>query len=84
MVYALLTFTILVLLTGIDGIDRNLYRASSSLGANSSQSFWRIVVPLSTPGVTASAFIVSVMSLGFYVTPRLAWQTKGHQCPHAR
>jgi putative spermidine/putrescine transport system permease protein len=71
MVYVLLPFTILILTSVMKGIDQNLYRAALALGASPSQTFWRVVVPLSAPGAAAAGFLTFVISMGFYITPAL-------------
>jgi len=45
--------------------------ASRSLGAGSLQTFLKIYLPLTKPGVIASSLLVFIISLGFYVTPAL-------------
>ena len=46
-------------------------QASRNLGASGAQTFWRIYLPLTTPGLVASALLVFILSLGFYVTPAI-------------
>ena len=35
------------------------------------QTFWRIYLPLTKPGIVAGAVLVFILSLGFYVTPAI-------------
>lgn len=67
----LLPFFVLPLYAVMSKIDRRLVQASSSLGAHPVVSFVRVWLPLSMPGVWAGCLIVSISSLGFYVTPSL-------------
>jgi putative spermidine/putrescine transport system permease protein len=52
-------------------IDEELIRAAESLGASRLGAFVTVVVPLALPSVLASAAIVFVIAVGFYVTPVL-------------
>ncbi|WP_197952089.1 ABC transporter permease subunit [Bradyrhizobium glycinis] len=46
-------------------------QVARSLGANPRQAFVRVFLPLSRPGLAAAAFMTSIMSLGFYLTPAI-------------
>ncbi len=71
MVHVLLPFMILPLFASLRGIDPNLLRAGSSLGATPAAVFRQIVLPLSLPGISAGCLLVFILSLGFYITPAL-------------
>lgn len=71
MVYIMLPFIILPLMGVIKSIDPSTLRAAALCGANRWQSFARVLLPLSLPGVAAGALMVFVMSLGYFVTPAL-------------
>lgn len=71
MVHIMLPFMILPLVATMRNIDRRLLRAAGVLGADPVQSFLRVFLPLSLPGVSAGSALVFMMSLGFYVTPAL-------------
>lgn len=71
MVYILMPYTVLVLISVMKGIPSSLTRAAASLGASTVQNFWRVFFPLSAPGVIAAGLLVFVFALGFYVTPAL-------------
>lgn len=62
---------ILSLYAVMRGIDPVLLRASESLGARPAQTFWRVFVPLSLPGVWSGCLLVSIMAVGFFITPAL-------------
>jgi putative spermidine/putrescine transport system permease protein len=49
-------------------IDRNLIEAARDLGAGFGRIFWKIILPLSLPGVVVGAIFVSVMVLGEFAT----------------
>ncbi|MER9651755.1 ABC transporter permease subunit, partial [Mesorhizobium sp. M0199] len=71
MVYILMPYTVLVLISVMKGIPSSVTRAAASLGASPVQNFWRVFFPLSAPGVIAAGLLVFVFALGFYVTPAL-------------
>lgn len=71
MVQILLPFMILPLYSVMKGIDKELLTAAGNLGANPLQSFLKIYLPLSLPGVVSGFVLVLIMSLGFFITPAL-------------
>ncbi|WP_347309905.1 ABC transporter permease subunit [Defluviimonas sp. SAOS-178_SWC] len=71
MAHALLPIAILTMLPTMMGIDRRLLSASQTMGASRSQSFWRIFLPLSMPGVTAAGLLIFIIAIGFFITPAL-------------
>ncbi|PWC13446.1 ABC transporter permease [Brenneria corticis] len=71
MTYILLPYMILALYSVMRGIDLGLLSAAESLGASRRRAFWRIIVPLSLPGVAAGGLLVFILSLGFFITPAL-------------
>ncbi len=71
MIHIMLPFMILSLLAVMRGISPWHVRAALSLGANPVVAFWRVYVPLSAPGIGAGVMLVSILSLGFYITPAL-------------
>lgn len=65
-------FTMLATLTiyaSLVRINPRLVLAARDLGASGWQGFWRIIVPLSLPGVVAGAFLTVVVVIDDYVTP---------------
>jgi putative spermidine/putrescine transport system permease protein len=71
MVHILLPFMVLPVLAVVREIDPRLPRAAASLGAGRLRVFFRVLLPLSLPGVGAGCLLVFVQALGFYVTPAL-------------
>ena len=71
MVHIMLPFMVLPLYGSMRAISRDYVHASASLGATSVETFYKIFVPLSLPGLAAGTIIVFVLCLGFYVTPAL-------------
>lgn len=64
-------FTFLPIYASLEHIPRNLVEASHDLGASPSQTFWRVIFPLSIPGVLAGATFAFVLSLGDFLAPLL-------------
>lgn len=70
-VHAMLPLCVMVMLPVMQGIDGNLVKAASTLGARKGQAFWRVYFPLSLPGVAAGGLLVFITTLGFFITPAL-------------
>ena len=64
-------FTILPIYAALEHVPRSLVEASHDLGATPSQTFWRVIFPLSIPGVVAGATFAFVLSLGDFLAPLL-------------
>jgi putative spermidine/putrescine transport system permease protein len=71
MTHILLPFMILTLHAVMQGIDRRLVSAASTLGANPLMAFLTVFLPMSMPGVAGGSLLVFIMALGFFVTPAL-------------
>ena len=70
-------FAILPIFVSLEKIDRSLLEASRDLGDGSVQQFFRVVLPLSMPGVVAAGLIVFIPTIGEYITPKLVGGTDG-------
>ena len=64
-------FTFLPIYAALEHIPRHLVEASHDLGATPGQTFWKVVFPLSIPGVLAGATFAFVLSLGDFLAPLL-------------
>lgn len=71
LVYGYLPFMVLPLYAAIERIDGSLIEAGRDLYASGTQTFRRVLLPLSMPGVLAGSILVFVPSLGAYVTPQI-------------
>lgn len=71
LVYGFLPFMVLPLYASIERIDGRFLEASRDLYATGFQSFRKILLPLSMPGVVAGSILVFIPSLGAYVTPEI-------------
>ena len=64
-------FTFLPIYASLEHIPRHLVEASHDLGASPFQTFWRVIFPLSIPGMLAGATFAFVLSLGDFLAPLL-------------
>jgi mannopine transport system permease protein len=71
MTHVLLPFAILPIFATLKTLSPDYRRAAANLGANRLQTFLRIILPLSLPGVFAGGLLCFVLALGFYITPAL-------------
>jgi ABC-type spermidine/putrescine transport system, permease component I len=69
--YNLLPFTILPLFVSLDRIDKRLVEAANDLYSSRAQAFWKIVFPLSLPGVFAGVLLTFIPAVGDYVNPEV-------------
>ncbi|MFZ0634829.1 MAG: ABC transporter permease [Candidatus Acidiferrales bacterium] len=70
-------FTFLPIYASLEHVPRNLVEASQDLGASPLVTFWRVIVPLSLPGVLAGATFAFVLSLGDFLAPLLVGGPSG-------
>jgi len=71
MVHYMIPYAVLPLLVSMQTLDTRVMAASRNLGASGGQTFRRIYLPLTKPGIVAAALLVFILSLGFYVTPAI-------------
>lgn len=76
MVYDLLPFTVLPLYTSIEKLDPSLMEAAGDLGATKVHTFWRVIFPLTMPGIFAGSIQTFIPSLGlFYISEMMGGGT---------
>jgi spermidine/putrescine transport system permease protein len=71
MAYIMLPFMFLPIYASIEKLDHSLLQASSDLGASPRQTFFRVILPLTLPGIAAGAVLVFIPSLGNFIVPDL-------------
>jgi spermidine/putrescine transport system permease protein len=64
--YMLIPFAIIAVFNSVDKLDRSLLEASYDLGASRVQTFWRITLPLTIPGIAGGFTLVFIPSLGLF------------------
>jgi molybdate transport system permease protein len=63
MLYSL-PFTVQPLVASLERVDRQLLEASAVLGAGRLRTFWRVILPLSVPGVVTALVLSFAHTLG--------------------
>jgi spermidine/putrescine transport system permease protein len=70
-------FVFLPLYAALEHIPRPLVEASQDLGASPRSTFFRVILPLSMPGLLAGATFAFVLSLGDFLAPLLVGGPSG-------
>ena len=60
---------VLPLYSSLEKLDFRLVEAAHDLYATKRRVLWRIIIPLSMPGIIAGCLLVFIPALGSYVTP---------------
>ncbi len=76
LVYINLPFMVLPLYANLEKHNDDVIEASRDLGATRLQSFLKITMPLSLPGILAGSALVFIPSIGMFVVPELV----GNNC----
>jgi spermidine/putrescine transport system permease protein len=71
LVYVWVPFVALPIFAALGRIDLSLLEAAADLGCKPWETFFRVTLPLSMPGVVAGFFFVFIPTIGEYVTPTL-------------
>ena len=71
MVYDFLPYMIIQIHTSISKMDRDLLTASYDLGANKWQTFRKVTLPLSVPGIISGITLVFLPAVSSFVIPKL-------------
>lgn len=77
LVYVYLLFMVLPIFLAVDRIDAALYEASQDLGASRWETFIRVTLPLSRPGMLSGSIMVFLLTFGAFVTPALMGGASG-------
>jgi len=71
MTHVLLPFMVLPIYSVLLSVPRNLMQAAASMGASPLRAFWRVLLPLSLPGLLSGSLLVFMVAIGYYITPAL-------------
>lgn len=71
MVYNFLPFMVLPIYNALSGIDGNVINAARDLGANGTQVFFKITLPLSIPGIISGITMVFIPALTTFIISKL-------------
>jgi spermidine/putrescine transport system permease protein len=77
LVFIFIPFTILPIYSSLQNISVDLLEAARDLGANKINTFYRVTLPLSMPGVITGFIFSFVLAAGDYVTPQMVGGTEG-------
>lgn len=69
LVYNLLPFMILPLITNIERLDKRLIDAAHDLGAGWFTTFRRVIIPLTMPGILAGSILVFLPAMTIFYIP---------------
>jgi putative spermidine/putrescine transport system permease protein len=70
-VYLFLPLMLITLVGSMDNIEDDISEAALSLGANRVTAFFKVILPLSLPGILVGAVLVFTGSITAYTTPNL-------------
>ncbi len=76
MIYDFLPFMLLPIYNSLEKIDPNVVNAAYDLGANRFQTFWKVIFPLTMPGVISGITMVFVPALTTFVISDLLGGSK--------
>jgi putative spermidine/putrescine transport system permease protein len=71
MTHVLLPLMVLPIYSVLLSVPRNLMQAAASMGAGPLRAFWRVLLPLSLPGLLSGSLLVFMVAIGYYITPAL-------------
>lgn len=71
MVYNFIPFMILQIYTALSKMDNSYIEAANDLGANKVQSFFKITLPLSVPGIISGITLVFLPAVSSFFIPKL-------------
>jgi putative spermidine/putrescine transport system permease protein len=67
--YVWLPYMILPIQTALERVPKSLLEASGDLGARPAKTFWKIILPLSFPGVIAGSIFTFSLTMGDFIVP---------------
>lgn len=70
-VYIWLPYMIIPIQTALERVPKSFIEASADLGANPSQTFRNVILPLALPGVVAGSIFTFSLTLGDFIVPSL-------------
>ncbi len=71
MVYNFLPYMILPIYTALTKIGNSLLEASHDLGANGAQTFGRVILPMSVPGIISGITMVFIPSISTFIISKI-------------
>ena len=74
--YVWLPFMILPTQAALERVPKNLIEAAYDLGANPSQTFRTVILPLAFPGLVAGSIFTFSLTLGDYIIPQIVGNSR--------
>ncbi len=74
--YIWLPYMVLPIAASLERIPKSLLEASSDLGGKPNLTFWRIIMPLTVPGIAAGSIFTFSLTLGDYIIPGIVGNSK--------
>jgi len=71
LVYTVILFMIVPLVSTLDGMDDSMIEAGYNLGGNGPTVLRRIIIPYAMPGIVSGCIVVFMLTAGSYLTPIL-------------
>ena len=71
LVYTVILFMIVPLVSTLDGMDDAMVEAGYNLGGNGPTVLRRIIIPYAMPGIVSGCIVVFMLTAGSYLTPIL-------------
>ena len=69
--HVLLPYGVLTIMSSLQGVNPNLEHAAMNLGASRTQTFFRVVLPLSVPGLAGGFLLTFAITISAYATPAI-------------
>lgn len=67
MLYMFLPFAVLPMYSSIEKLDKGLIEASKDLGAGPIKTFFKVTLPLTSPGIFAAVILTFIPCIGYYM-----------------
>lgn len=77
LVHAFFPYMVITIYLALEKLDNALLEASASLGASGFETFRKITLPMSWPGIVSGFLLVFVPCLGTFVEPRILGGVNG-------
>jgi spermidine/putrescine transport system permease protein len=77
LVYGFLPFMVLPIYASVSKFDFRFIEAAHDLGANDWSAFWRVMLPMTLPGVIAGCILVFIPAIGTFVVSDILGGTQG-------
>ena len=71
LVHVFLPFMILPLYASLENLDESLEEAAQDMGANRVQTFAKVIIPLTMPGIATGCLLTFLMTVNSFLTPNI-------------